>query len=485
MVRRFQKGSGMENNRQTAGESTQLPPDGETVQKNDPWHSHRILPTVFSVLAAIVVTVILTYTLTSAAQKKEYTAQLAAMQEQIRFLEGDGNGSGNLQTLIKTFHEYSYYGDALNDEAMLEAAFRAYVSASGDDYAQYYTEAEYKALVDSDRYAGIGVTVSQASVLYGDTETNVLFIEAVTAGSPAEDAGLRAGDRIYSVESAGVMKTMDELGYDGTVALIRGEKGTDVRLGILRETAENVFTPLTVSVTRTEYDVKTVEGYLIESDPTVGVVQIAAFRNATPVQFRGAVDSLLSQGATRFVFDVRGNPGGDLNAIRAVLSCFLRDGDLFLEALDGKGNVQTTYRIQPVTLSGDAAGCSVTADMIGIYRDLDFVVLCDENTASAAEVFTETMRDYQLARAIVGRTTFGKGIMQSIIQLPFRETVAYLRFTTHAYRTACGTSYHRVGIVPDVDVQLPASAAGISPFSLPWETDTQLRAAVSVLDGAE
>ena len=186
------------------------------------------------------------------------------------------------------------------------------------------------------------------------------------------------------------------------------------------------------------------------------------------------------------MFDVRGNPGGDLQSIKAILSYFLQAGDLVLEAKDRSGAVAERHLVEAVSHTGDYADCSVAASEIGMYADLEMVILCDENTASAAEVFVATLRDYKEIRGlrlqgIVGEQTLGKGIMQSTRRVEFEDMVGYVKVTTHAYVTQCGVSYHGEGIAPTDRVLLSEEAKKYDLTLLPQEMDAQLRFAVAKL----
>jgi len=195
--------------------------------------------------------------------------------------------------------------------------------------------------------------------------------------------------------------------------------------------------------------------------------------------------ALADSGVKKYVFDVRNNPGGDLLSIKAVLSYFLESGDLILSSVDNKGNVVNPYYAEQMILSGNYASCTVYSQEIGMYRDLDMVVLCNGNTASAAEVFTATLRDYGLA-PIVGETTYGKGIMQSVIGLSSVSGGVYdgyVKMTTYAYVTQCGITYHEIGIEPTVGGEIPLDEAALeyNVNVLPQSLDNQLQAAISEL----
>ena len=208
------------------------------------------------------------------------------------------------------------------------------------------------------------------------------------------------------------------------------------------------------------------------------MIRISEFDYTTPTQFVEAVEQAKNQGALHFVFDVRGNLGGELASLYAVLANFLRKDDLVIAMVYADGT-RKEHRVAPVTYTDEKAGCSVREEQIGQYRDLDFVVLCDERTASAAEAFTAALRDFGLTKAIVGQRTYGKGIVQNYCRLDLEGVSGYLKLTVAGYVTECGTSYHGVGIAPTISVALPKQLRGKSTIFLEWENDTQLQMAVA------
>lgn len=437
----------------------------------------------------LVASILMTWTFTSLAAQKRRSADLKSQQEyyadmiaKMKNAKGD-----NLAMLDAMIEAYSLYAGNLDEKAMLEAAFKAYVEATGDVYARYYTEAEYAELTAENNgdFCGIGVTVVQSAYSHEGTEAKVYSVIEVYEESPALSAGMRAGDMIYAVKLDGAWKTISELGFDKALLAMRGEEGTEVEILVLREGTDGAER-LEMKLTRKKLTTHSVRSEVLESDSTVGIVHITGFDMTTPTQFKENVNSLKAKGVTHFVFDVRNNPGGDLQSITAVLSYFLDEGDMVINAIDKDENVVATYSVREVAMAGNYAGCSVTKDEIGMYKDLDFAVLCNENTASAAEVFVATLRDYRAekgfrANNIVGNKTFGKGIMQTTRQIPFRDgTVAYLKLTTHAYVTKCGESYHGIGITPDAVVELSEEAKKQPLSALKQSEDAQLQAAVAL-----
>ena len=386
-----------------------------------------------------------------------------------------------LSLVDQLIRDYAY--DDVDKEAMMEAVIKAYVAATGDIYAEYYTKEEFDAMTQESqgKMEGIGV-----SVINGSYEgMNAIKVIMVYRGSPAEKAGIKPGDLVIALKKGDVYLSVDEIGgYTAAVNQLRGPAGSKAEFLVMHP-ENGSYVQKEFSVTREAFEVDTVTSRVSETDPDVGIVTIVQFDLPTPEQFEAEVDALLAKGCTKFIFDVRNNPGGDLESIKAIQSYFLAEGDLLVSTKDRNGN--ETRDVVKVTSHGSSAYqvCDVTADEIGKYKDLTFCVLTNGNTASAAELFTATMRDYELG-TIVGETTYGKGCMQSIFDLssagPYYRIYGIeggLKLTTKMYFPACGESYHGIGIAPHVEVELPAEVMEqYTLYDLPEQLDTQLQAAL-------
>jgi carboxyl-terminal processing protease len=307
----------------------------------------------------------------------------------------------------------------------------------------------------------------------------VLEIITVMPNSPAEKAGVLPGDRVMYVGVGEDKILVQESGYTEAVNSLRGEKGTEAKFTVFRPQKDGSFEEIPFQIVRDEYEVQSVEYKISETDSTVGIVRILQFAQKTPQQFSEAMDDLIARGITKFVFDVRNNPGGDLKSINAILSYFLNEGDKILSTEDRAGNTEE-YRVGAVSYTGDYEPCSVSKTDIGKYRGCQATVLTNGNTASAAELFTATMRDYTLA-TIVGETTYGKGSMQSIYPLYYWGYEGAVKLTTKHYFPPCGEGYDGVGITPDVVVSLSEEAANINIYKLAEADDDQLQAALALL----
>ena len=462
--------------------------------KNSRKNSVSVNAFVASMIAAISLTLVVTMLLTAVISGAYWNGRNNG-----GLLGGGGSASPSegldaiaddktLSLVDQLIQDYAY--DGVDQEALMEAVIKAYVAATGDIYAEYYTKAEFEELTNESqgKMEGIGVSVINSSY-EGMTAIKIIM---VYPGSPAEKAEsngytLKPGDLVVAIKDGDEYLTVDQIGgYTMALNRLRGAAGTKAEF-LVKRPENGGYTTIEFSITREAFEVASVTSRVSQLDSTVGIVSILQFDLPTPEQFEAEVDALIAKGCTKFVFDVRNNPGGDLESIKAVLSYFLSEGDLIVSTKDKNGN-EARAVVKVSKHNGSYAVCDVTKDEIGKYKDLQFCVLTNGNTASAAELFTATMRDYQLG-TIVGETTYGKGCMQSIFDLstagPYYKLYGVeggLKLTTKMYFPASGESYHGIGIVPHVQVTLPDEVAKkYSIYELTGENeklDTQLKAAL-------
>lgn len=426
---------------------------------------------IFSGIAMVLAAVMLTYTCLSGVYKQ----RLAEVQSE-NLVSGDDRYYP-FELFDQIFAQLSFAD--LNEEEMMAAALKAYVYATGDPYAAYYTAEEYAAMMASSegKTQGIGVNVAYTKIEYEGKTQEVIQIFHVTEDSPAAKSGIEAGDMIYKVESNGSFLTVDSLGYEGALQKLQGAAGTTARFQILRKENGAWSDPIEKSVLRAEFTSDSVYGTKSTLNGNIGIVRIIQFDLTTPEQFSKEVDRLNKEGCDRFVFDLRNNPGGTLQSIEAILSYFLSEGDVLIRVKDKAGNEEVS-KVKPVTYSGIYAGCSVSASEIGKYKGLNAVVLCNGGTASAAELFTATFRDYDLG-PIVGEKTYGKGSMQTIMPLHQYGYTGALKLTTAMYYSGKDTKgYDGVGITPDEVVSLTGEG---SIYIREESDDAQLLKAIDLL----
>ena len=397
------------------------------------------------------------------------------------------------------FNNFSIF-DIDYETAML-AAIRAYVEATGDKYAMFYTDEEYAVLMDENKgdFYGVGV-----NVIFNYDEYYMEIVR-IFPGSPAEEQ-LVVGDKVTHIYIDGEKVALADLvaeniviakaiypdyseediitiaGYETflyATANLKGPEGTDAKFTILRD---GVSMDLTIQ--RAKVKTISVSGKISQTDSSVGIVVIEQFDLTTPVQFKDCMDELIANGCTKFVFDVRNNPGGFVNSVLAVLSTLMHEGDLVITTKDAGGTVNE-IKVGLVNFgeNSDYSTCNVTYKDIGKYAGYDFVVLANENSASAAEIFTAALRDHQIAK-IVGMNTYGKGSVQSHVILSDYGSNYHgvLKLTTKLYYPPCGVGFDGgVGIAPDYEVQLEGIAAETHFYKLTEDIDNQLQKAISLL----
>ncbi len=424
---------------------------------------------IITCVAIVVVTVMTTWVFLGAQYQKKLR------DEQLKISAWGGNVDDSLSLFAAIFDAYGIKEVSVDSRTVIDAALKEYVAQTGDKYAFYYTQEEFLELQKSNvgESQGIGINIIQSSITISGVAYDVVKVINVMKDSPAEEAGVMVGDLIFFVGVGENRVPVYELGYDVAVKRMQGTKGTVASFTVYRPNG-NDYDVKEFSIERREFTTWSVDSHVctVEGYGDVGIVKIMNFDLTTPTQFCEEVESLLAAGCKKFVFDVRYNPGGDLESIKAVLSYFLNEGDVIIRTSDRDGTEEIS-RVAVVTHKDDYAGCSVSKSDIGKYRDLDAVVLCNGNTASAAELFTATFRDYGLA-PIVGTTTFGKGSMQSILPLTMFGCPGALKLTTKMYYPPVGDSYEGTGIVPDVVIEQNEAAANINIYEIADADDNQL-----------
>jgi len=301
--------------------------------------------------------------------------------------------------------------------AVIEEAKRGLVNAAGDRFTYFMTRSEaaqFNASLSGDVGAGVGVEIGER-----DGYTKVL---RTTPDNPARRAGILAGDIIYKVDGKDVMG----VGSEGVANLVRGAAGTSVTLTLVRGTQELEFTLVREMINN-------VSAY-IEYRGKTAIMTITRFDNVDTWNLvKQQAQEALDRGANKVILDLRGNGGGFVSAARDVLSLWL-DGDLAVEqrSRDGVYN-QKTYANR-----GNA-----------VFANMKTVVLINGSTASASEIVAGALKDYGKA-TIIGETSFGKGSVQSLVELDRGEL---LRVTIAKWFTPKGNNIEGEGITPDIEVE--------------------------------
>ena len=405
--------------------------------------------------------------------------------------EGQQNG-GNINTdgldvpsyfkdvivLDEVFKQYSF--DGIDEEKMQEAILDAYIAATGDIYAEYLNAEEYEAYFTERKgeFVGVGVSIVNSEITVNGYTYKVMEIISVFKDSPALESGVKVGDCIMYVDNGGELTLVDEMGYTQALDVMLGEAGTLANFVVFRPQGSD-WEEIEFSIARRKVETQSVYYRVSETNSKVGIINITGFDMTTPPQFKNAVDSLKESGCEYFVFDVRNNPGGALDSIETVLTYFLNEGDEIVSTEYSTGETETQYaRVK--RYSSEYSGFNVAKEEIGMYKDLNCIVITNENTASAAELFTATLRDYGLAK-VVGGTTYGKGCMQTLFPLSYYGLEGGLKLTVAMYYSQSKTVYHGIGIEPDYKVALSDEALEYNFFLLPEEKDDQMLKAIEEL----
>ena len=446
-----------------------------------------LLTTVSLVLAAVMIT----YTVSSAYYRKQIVNIYAEEQTGEQTTEDQTQGDTLYSEKGYPFELFSQFISAYtfadtDENAMMVSALKAYVSATGDRYAFYFTADEYAdyLLDNTGKSEGIGINIIYSEATVNGKSCLVIKVINVMKDSPAAAFGLRVGDLIYGVGTGENMRTVSELGHDRALSELKGVSGTEAIFTVLRPNGDS-YEVIDCNIVRAPVTSESVYYRVHATDENVGIVKIIQFDLTTPNNFKAAMNDLIGKGCTKFIFDVRYNPGGDLKSIAAVLSYFLNEGDVIIRTLykDGSDEVSKAGVRQ---YSGDYAGCSVSQEDIGRYRneDFEFAVLCNESTASAAELFTATFRDYGIG-TVVGTTTYGKGSMQSIFSLWKYGYDGALKLTVAKYFSGLNGGYNDgydgIGVEPNIYCEQSEEASSKNIYELTDDEDEQLKKALEAL----
>ena len=353
-------------------------------------------------------------------------------------------GKSKLDALNQLIKD-KFIGEA-DEKKIGDAAANAMIETLGDRWSYYIPADEFADYQDQKKnsYVGIGVTITPAS-------DGSLEVKQVTAGGSAEEAGVQAGDFITGVNGQSIMGT----DLKTISAMIKGEAGTTVELTLSSGGQEKI-----VTVTRRQIRIPVATGKLL--DGGIGLVRIENFNTNCKTETIAAIESLIEQGATKLIFDVRFNPGGYAKELVDILDYLLPEGDLF-RTEDASGKVEVEKSDEKCL-------------------DVPMAVLVNGDSYSAAEFFAAALSEREWAM-VVGEQTTGKGYYQVTYSLPDGSAVG---LSIGKYYTANGVSLEGVGITPDVVVPVDENtASAIYAGTIEPANDPQLQAAVKALTNAQ
>ncbi len=391
---------------------------------------------IYKVIMLIIITALISSLITAVV----VTEQLTSSSSIKSIAEGDGTtGIETTLASIRTLLEDMYIGD-LDDEKMLQMAVKGYVAGVGDEYTEYYTPEEMSQEYDSamGNFVGIGIYM-----IVNYEEGTITVVEPME-GSPAAEAGLKENDQIVSVDGEEITpENVSEMSDK-----IKGEENTSVKLGIKRndETFE-------VNIERKRIEVSHIESEMLDGD--IAYIKVLDFDGGTAKEFKSTYEKLKKEGAKSLIIDIRGNGGGVVD-----------ESIDMLEMICDKGSELLIERNK----AGEEEIIKSEEDPI---IDIPIAVLVNGSSASASEIFAGTLKDYEKA-TIIGTKTYGKGVIQTLISL---SDGSGLKTTTEEYCTPNRNKINKVGIEPNITVELPE---GIT--ELTKENDTQLQRAIEELN---
>lgn len=336
----------------------------------------------------------------------------------------------------------NYYKD-IDNETLNIGLIKGVVNSLDDPYSEFMTKEELKKFMESTngKYVGVGLVVSPGNDGY-------ITVVSPIKGSPAYKAGIKSGDRIIKVDEVEYSaETMQD-----AVNKMRGEEGKTVSITVLREEQKQKKVH-EFKIKRETIKLQTVDGRILEKN--IGYIAISEFDKPTYDDFMKELEVLKKKGAQKLVLDLRGNPGGLLDVCTKIADVFLDKGTIvYTKYKDGKKDYYYSDEKK---------------------EDMPLVVLVNGGSASASEIVSGALKDRKRAK-LVGTQTFGKGIVQRLFNLPYETAV---KLTISEYFTPNGNNIHKVGITPDVVVELPDNIKGIGPDYL--NEDTQLKKALEIL----
>ncbi|QBD85810.1 S41 family peptidase [Clostridium tetani] len=309
------------------------------------------------------------------------------------------------------------YDGEINEKDLEEGAIKGLANSLKDPYTVFMTKKEYDDFntQTEGNYSGVGIQLQ--------AKDNKIVIVDIFEESPARKAGILPKDEIEKVNDIPV----DGSQLEKAVSLMKGVEGSEVKLTLFRKD-KGIFD---VNLKRSKINLKTVAGQMLDED--VALVQVTMFDENTAKNFKSELDKLKSQGMKGLVLDLRGNPGGVLDECVDMVSNFVPKGKTIVSTMD-KYKSERKYKSKG-----------------GNYVGLPLVVLTNEGSASASEIFAGAIRDYKIG-TLVGEKTFGKGLVQTLYETG--EGTA-LKITISKYYTPNGENINKIGIKPDVEVKYP------------------------------
>lgn len=357
------------------------------------------------------------------------------------------NTNGNSKKIASKLDNYKaiidkYYLGEVDENKLEEGAIKGYIEGLGDPYTEYISKEDMDSYLDDTmgNFVGIGIYMIK------NTENDRIQVLSTIKGSPAEKAGVQAGDLIISAD--GVEYHADDMSTAANK--IKGEAGTNVKLEVLRGTEK-----LTFNITREKVKVNQVEGKVLSNN--IGYIQFSSFDETTAEDFKAKYEELAKQNIKSLIIDLRNNGGGIVDQALEIADYMTDKDSVLLYEVDKNGNEKVQKAKEDPIIN------------------MPIVILTNENTASASEILAGALKDLGKAK-IVGTKTYGKGVIQQILKL---NDGSGLKITIEEYQTPNKNKINKVGIEPDETVELPKELQ--NQLVIEESKDTQLQKAIELL----
>lgn len=393
---------------------------------------------IYKTIMIIIVTALVAFMIASIVFYNYYmktdTGNIKALSKYISISDSTTTLEKKIE-ILKRYLQNEYMGE-LKEDKMIEGALKGYVEGLGDEYTEYLTEEELEELMISvnGNYVGIGIYMTK------NKEGDIVILLPIE-GSPAEEVGLQTEDiivKVNGIECKGLELTE-------VSNMVKGEEGTTVNLEILRE--DKTFT---IDVERRTVELKYIDSKLMENN--IGYIQMLSFEEGATEKLKEEIKKVKEQGAKSLILDMRDNGGGLVTEAVKTAEIFAPLGSTILKSYD-KDNKETITKSTAVT-----------------NDNIKLVLLVNENSASATEIFAGAIQDNNLG-TIIGTKTFGKGVMQEVQPLKIGGA---LKITIEEFKTPNGNKINEVGITPDIEVDNTKE-------DLEAKVDTQLDTAIDYL----
>ena len=408
---------------------------------------------VYKIIMLVVLTAFVTFMVTAFSMYSYFNnTSLVSMFETVSSQENSENSSKStdlekyLKRIKSTINRYYLWNDQIDEEKLKEGAIKGYVEGLGDEYTEYIPAEEMEDYTENitGNFVGIGI------YMIADKDSGRVVVYYPIPESPAEKAGVKAGDQIISVD--GTEYTADD--FNTIADYIKGEEGTTVNLEVERNGERIKF-----EIKREKINTNPITIEMLENN--IGYLKLPSFDEDTSKDFEEKVKELQSQGAQSLVIDLRNNGGGIVSEATDIADMLLDKGQTIISTVDKDDKKEITYSKKSTIFT------------------MPITVLVNENSASASEILACSLKDNERAK-IRGTKTYGKGIIQTLLSL---TDGSGLKITTEEYYTPKGTTIHKVGIDPDEEVKLPDTVKSI--YSVTKDEDTQLKKAIEILKNNE